>query len=123
MIARILIIDDEPRWIKFAQGDLGTEFEVDVATNLEEALDKLNRGRYDVLVASSRRVDILEAISNNYPDKRVVVATGQPTTREAITMYRFGILDYFAKDFRLEVVSEKIMEAIKKPKRTRAQSI
>jgi DNA-binding NtrC family response regulator len=123
MTARILIIDDEPRWIQFATGDLAATFQVDVATGLEEAIEKLKADRYDLLIASSRQLDVLTAISKDYPEKRVVVATGQPTTGEAITMYRFGILDYFAKDFRLEVVSEKILEAIKKPKRVSAQSV
>jgi DNA-binding NtrC family response regulator len=115
MIARILIIDDEPRWISFAKDNLGTTFEVEVATDLEEALTKLKKDRYDLIIASSRRVDVLEAISKKFPEKRVVVATGQPTTREAISIYRLGALDYFAKDFRREVVSEKVREAIQKP--------
>lgn len=115
MTARILIIDDEPRWIDSARCSLGTTFEVEVATDLEEALAKLKKDRYDLIVASSRRLDVLEAISKKFPAKRVVVATGQPTTREAITMYRFGVLDYFAKDFRREIVSDKVREAIQKP--------
>ncbi len=123
MTARLLIIDDEPRWIQFAKGDLAATFEVDIATDLEEVLDKLKNDGYDLLIASSRRQDVLAAISKDYPDKRVIVATGQPTTGEAISMYRFGILDYFAKDFRFEVVSQKILEAIKKPKRVPAQAV
>lgn len=115
MIARILIIDDEPRWINFARDNLGTTFEVEVATDLEEALAKLKKDRYDLIIASSRRLDALEAIGKEFPEKRVVVATGQPTTREAISIYRLGALDYFAKDFRREVVSDKICEAIQKP--------
>jgi DNA-binding NtrC family response regulator len=115
MPARILIIDDEPRWIEFARSDLGKLFEVEVATDLETALDKLKRKHYDLIVTTSRRLEVLETISKEYPRKRVVVATGQPTTREAISMYRLGALDYFAKDFRSEVISEKINRAIQIP--------
>lgn len=120
MIARILIIDDEPGWLDFTRDDLGTTFEIEIATDLETALAKLEEDRYDLVIASSRRLDVLEAINERFPEKRVVVATGQPTTREAITVYRFGVLDYFAKDFRREVVSEKIQNAIQKPARTSA---
>jgi DNA-binding NarL/FixJ family response regulator len=88
---------------------------VEIATNLEEALAKLKKNRYDLIIASSRRLDVLEAINEKFPEKRVVVATGQPTTREAISIYRLGALGYFAKDFRREVMSEKIREAIQKP--------
>ncbi|MFN8456330.1 MAG: response regulator [Anaerolineae bacterium] len=115
MTARILIIDDEPKWMQFARDDLGATFEVEVAPDLETALAKLDDNRYDLIIASSRRLEVLEAIRESYPEKRVVVATGQPTTREAISMYRLGALDYFAKDFRREAVSEKIREAMTKP--------
>jgi len=117
VVARILIIDDEPRWLDFTKDNLGTAFEIEVATDLETALAKLKENNYDLIIASSRWLDVLQAISLDYPEERVVVATGQPTTREAITVYRFGVLDYFAKDFRREVVSEKIQEAIQKPVR------
>jgi len=123
MTARVLIIDDEPRWVNFVRDNLGVEYEVDIATSFEDALATLRKGGcYDLLIVSSRWLDILEAIAKEYPDKRVVVATGQPTTGEAITVYRFGILDYFAKDFRFDVVSEKIQEAIKKPRTVPARS-
>jgi DNA-binding NtrC family response regulator len=114
MTARILIVDDEPRWLNFAREDLEVTFEVDVATDLETSLAQLEKKQYDLIIASSRRVDVLEAISQLYPKKPVVVATGQPTTREAINIYRLGAMDYFAKDFRPEVVSGKAQEAIKK---------
>lgn len=114
MSARILIVDDEPRWLNFAREDLEVVFEVEVATDLETALAKLEKNHYDLIIASSRRLDVLEAISQLYPKKPVVVATGQPTTHEAIRIYRLGAMDYFAKDFQPEVVSDKAREAIKK---------
>lgn len=120
MTARILIIDDEPKWITFAEDDLGTAFTVEVATDLETALAKLQADRYDLIIASSRRLDILEAIRKQYPGKRMVVVTGQPTTGEAIHMYRLGALDYFVKDFRRDVVAQKIREAIEKPAKSPA---
>ena len=115
MTTRILIIDDEPRWINFAEDDLSTIFEVEVATSWEMALAKLKQNRYDLVIASSRWGHVLEVIRKEYPEERVVVVTSQPTTREAITMYRLGALDYFAKDFRESIVSKKIQETIQKP--------
>jgi DNA-binding NtrC family response regulator len=101
--------------MQFARDDLSAIFEVEVAADLETALAKLKKNRYDLIIASSRQQHVLEVIRDVYPKKRVVVATGQPTTREAINMYRLGALDYFPKDFRREVVSQKIHEAIAKP--------
>ncbi|GAB4537844.1 MAG: hypothetical protein Kow0063_25140 [Anaerolineae bacterium] len=120
MTARILIIDDEPRWLEFARDSLGAKFEVDVAIDLETILSRLKGNRYDLIIASSRHLDVLKTISEQYPAKQVLVATGQPTTSEAINIYRFGVIDYFPKDLRMEVVRGKIQEAIKKPVRAAA---
>lgn len=114
MSARILIIDDEPRWIEFTT-KLGNGFKIEVAQDLKTALSKLDRNAYDLVIASARCTDILTAINKRHPETRIAIATGQPTTREAITMYRLGVYDYFAKDFRQEVVSERIQEAVAKP--------
>ena len=120
MTTHILAVDDEPRWLAFAQDDLGANFDVEVASDLETTLALLKKKSYDLIISSSRRLDVLKAINEKYPEERVVVATGQPTTREAIDIYRLGALDYFAKDFRRDVISTKIREAIQKSLKTPA---
>ena len=111
---RILIIDDEPRWIEFAKGALD-RFSIEVAQDTETALAKLEDNCYDLIIASSRCLHVLEIVAERYPDKRMVVATVRPTTREAISAYRLGALDYFAKSFLSRDVTDKVNEAIRKP--------
>ncbi len=115
MAARILIIDNEPRWVNFVEANFGTEFEVEVATDLKTTLAKLKKNRYELIIVSSCRLDVLEIVRKEYPQKRLAVATGQESIREAIKSYRLGAFDYFTKDFRPNVVSKKIFEAIQKP--------
>jgi DNA-binding NtrC family response regulator len=115
MSPSILTIDDEPKWLAFIREQLGKMFNVEVASNLEATLSLLNKKTFDLIIASSRRQDVLKAINENYPQERVIVATGQPTTKEAIETYRLGALDYFPKDFRAEVISAKVQEALQKP--------
>lgn len=112
---RLLIIDDDPRWIQFAKADLGEAFEVSVATDLENVLTRLRQNQHDLIIVSSRRMDLVEIIHNQFPQKRIVVATGQETVGEAINAYRLGVFDYFAKDFRSEIITKKLFEAIQKP--------
>jgi DNA-binding NtrC family response regulator len=111
----LLIIDDDPGWIEFAEVDLGETFEVSVATDLENALTRLRQNRYDLIIVSSRRLDVVERIHTQFPQERIVVATGQETVGEAINAYRLGVFDYFAKDFRSKIISQKLNEAIHKP--------
>jgi DNA-binding response OmpR family regulator len=100
MTARILIIDDEPRWINFAKSDLSKSdaFEIVVAQDAETALSLLEDDQFDLVIVSSRRLDVLETITEKY-GKQVVVTTTKPTTQEALAAYRSGAARYFAKSF------------------------
>lgn len=111
MRARILIIDDEPRWLDFAKGDLG-KFEIVVAADAKTAIDELEADQFDLVIASSRRLDVLEVIAQKYSDKRVIVTTVQPTTQEALTVYRLGALRYFAKSFSQQGLFDRVKELV-----------
>jgi len=111
MKARILIVDDEPRWIEFAKNDL-SRFEIVVAPDARTALDELKKRQFDLIIASSRRLDVLELIAREYSDKRVIVTTVQPTTREALAAYRLGALRYFAKSFGRNDLLRHVREVI-----------
>ncbi len=100
MTTRILLIDDEPRWINFAQNDLVEgRFDIVVAADLETAIEKLEENKYDLVIASSRRLDVLEIIKERFSDKKVIITTVQPSVKEALTSYRLGARGYFAKSF------------------------
>jgi DNA-binding NtrC family response regulator len=114
-MAHILIIDDKPEWIDFTTADLGLTFEVELATTPQAALLKLTETRYDLIITNSHYSNILETIRRKYPQQRVVVATGQESIQEAIRVFRLGALDYFAKDFRSDVMSRIVQEALRKP--------
>jgi len=111
MKTRILIIDDEPRWIDFAKSDL-SKFEIVVAPDTETALAELETNQFDLVIASSRRLDVLEVIAEKYSDKHVVVTTVQPTTQEALAAYRLGAMRYFAKSFGRRDLFNRVEEVI-----------
>ena len=111
MKTRILIIDDEPRWIDFARSDLG-KFEVVTAPDTKTALTELEADQFDLVIASSRRLDALKVIARRYSDKRVVVTTVQPTTQEALAAYRLGAMRYFPKSFGHRDLFDRVEEVI-----------
>ena len=118
MKIRILIIDDEPHWIDFVKNDLKNDLgklEIVVAINTEKALAELEKDQFDLVIASSRRLDALEVIAKKYSDKRVVVTTVQPTTQEALAAYRLGAIRYFAKSFSPRDLFNRIREVISTP--------
>jgi DNA-binding NtrC family response regulator len=111
MTTRILLVDDELHWIDFAKQDLDM-VEIVVAPDLETALKELEADRFDLVIASSRRLDLLQVIAEQHSDKKVVVTTMQPTTEEAIKAYHLGALRYFAKSFGWHDLFERINEVI-----------
>jgi DNA-binding NtrC family response regulator len=113
MKQRILIVDDQPEWVEFAKDEL-REYKLEVAENSETALQKLDNKHYDLIISNIRRLDVLQAIAEKYPDNHVVVMTISPSTREAATAYRLGAMDYFPRSFRSQSVLAVVEEAMRK---------
>jgi DNA-binding NarL/FixJ family response regulator len=82
---------------------------------METALAELEADQFSLVIASSRRLDVLEVIAEKYSDKRVVVTTVQPTTQEALAAYRLGAMRYFAKSFGRQSLFERVREVIRAP--------
>jgi len=111
MSIRILIIDNEPRWINFARSDLG-DFEIVVAPDIDAALEELEQDQFDLVIASSGYLSILEDISKRFSDKQVVVTTVKPNTQEALDAYRKGAKRYITKSFREQDLLKNIRELV-----------
>jgi DNA-binding NtrC family response regulator len=111
MKIRILIIDNEPRWIQFVKRDLDL-FEIVIAHNTDEACAELEKDDFELVVASANNLDVLKTISEKYSDKRVVVTTIHPTTEEALDAYRLGAIRYFPKSFGQRDLLNKVQDVI-----------
>lgn len=113
MKTRILIIDDEPRWIAFARSDLG-EFEIVVATSEETARAKLDTEQFDLVIVSANYLGLVGHIAEEY-DEQVIVTTVQPTTQEALAAYRSGAKRYVPKSFGQQDLFEHVQDVIQPP--------
>lgn len=111
MKLRILIIDDEPRWINFAKHNL-TSFEVVAVPNAEKALIQLKNRQFDLVIASSRQLSALETIKESYTEKPMVVTTVDPSSQEAREAYHLGARSYFTKSFNHKDLLEQIEGAV-----------
>jgi DNA-binding NtrC family response regulator len=111
MKIRILIIDNEPRWIDFARTDLGG-FEIVVAPDTSTALKELEDDQFDLVIASSGYLNILEDISRRFSDKQVVVTTVKPNTQEALDAYRKGAKRYITKSFHEQDLLKNVRELV-----------
>jgi DNA-binding NtrC family response regulator len=110
---RILIIDNEPRWIEFAQQDL-VSFEIVVAHTDEEARAQLEQDQFDLVIASAGSIEILDLIAAHYSEKTVVVTTVRPSTQEALRAYRSGAVRYFSKSFGHQDLLNNVKDVLPK---------
>ena len=114
MSTRILIVDNEPRWISFVINALET-YDIVVASDMMGALKELEDDHFELVIASSRCLDILEIIQERFSNKQVIVTTIHPTTQEALDAFRKGAARYFTKSFNTQEFLNHVNEVIVSP--------
>ena len=115
--AKILIVDDE----LIVRESLGGWLErdghtVDKAASGEEALEKCENTRYDILLLDIKMegmsgLDVLKKVKENDPDVSVVMITAYGSIPSAIEAMKSGAHEYLLKPFdpdELIVLIEKI---------------
>jgi DNA-binding NtrC family response regulator len=101
----VLIVDDEHSLRESCASLLRTEgFEVTVAGRGNEALDLVQRHRYDILLVDLYMTqvsgqEIMRAALENHPDSLVIVMTGNPSVESSVSVLRDGAWDYLPKPF------------------------
>lgn len=116
---KILIVDDEEDYrnvLKIIFNDKG--YAVDLASSGEEALLKLDAGKYDIVITdlimgSMDGVELLKIIKGLYPNILVILMTGYGTIENAVKAMTLGAFTYVIKSHE----PEKIVYEVKKQRR------
>src|SRR3989454_5488180 len=121
MKGRILIVDDE-RAIGLAIQRLlgGRGYDVETALSAEEALEKLGRSAYhlvitDLTLPKQSDMDLLRAIRERSPETAVIMITAHGSERAAVEAMKLGAADYLPKPFdndELELIVDRALEGI-----------
>ncbi len=121
MSASILVVDDE-RAIGIAVQRLltGRGYEVDTALSGEEALERLGRRAYHLVITDlnlrgTTGMDVLRAVKQRNPETAVVMITAYGSERIAVEAMKAGAADYVPKPFdndELELVVERVLEGV-----------
>ncbi|MFZ5998650.1 MAG: endopeptidase La [Nitrospirota bacterium] len=115
---RILVVDDEEIARKNLTHILAREnYEVAVATDGTDALNKLRTTRFDVIITDLKMpgvdgMEVLENIRAQQPDTRVIMITGYATVPSAVEAMKKGAFSYIAKPFKLEEVRAAVKQAL-----------
>lgn len=117
--AKVLIVDDEKIMRESLAGWLLRDgHDVETAKSGEEALEKLNVTRYNVLLLDIKMegisgLDVLKHVRENDPDVAVIMITAYGSISTAIEAMKNGAADYLLKPFdpnELGVLIDKILE-------------
>lgn len=117
--ARVLVVDDEPNVrsaLKRSLTLLG--YRADEAGSGPQALGKLERAPYDVMVLDMRMpgmdgVEVMQRARQIHPDLHIIVLTGHATLDSAIAAVKSQATDYLLKPASLHDVATAVANALK----------
>ena len=118
--ARILVIDDELIVHQSVSRILSEEgFLVDSALRVDEALDRLKKNAYDLvltdlMIPEKNGLEAVRAVARDYPDLGVVMFTGYPNVDSAVESMKLGSLDYLPKPFTPDELLQVVQRSLDK---------
>jgi two-component system response regulator PilR (NtrC family) len=113
---RILIVDDEPSMREMLRIVLRRDgYDVVVAQNGADGLDRLRGEPFDLLLSDIRMpdisgVEVLRAAKQIHPEILAFMMTAFASTETAVEAMRLGALDYFTKPFSMDELRLKIRQ-------------
>lgn len=116
----ILIVDDEESLAFFLQQTLlesNSGWQVETAESAEEALNKLNRRNYEVIVADLRMPDtngleLVRAIRTISPATQVILMTAYGSDSVECEARRLQVYKYVTKPFKMETMCNLVQSAL-----------
>ena len=124
----VLIVDDEADILELLELTLlRMGLEVERASAVKEALERLQSRAYDLCLTDMRLpdgtgIDIVKHISQNCADLPVAVITAHGNTENAVAALKAGAFDYVAKPVSLEQLRTLVKSALSLPQATTAKS-
>jgi len=115
---KILIVEDEAVVRESVRDWLIDDgYDVDVAENGDEALEKIKKEEFGVIVLDLKLpgidgLQVFEQAKELKPETKGVIITAYPSKETQEKARRLGLLDYLAKPFKVEDLERLITEAL-----------
>ena len=110
---KILIVDDEKNIRKFLDQCLKKEYEVKAVMNGAEALEILEKEKYDLVFLDINMpimdgMEALEKISKKGINVSVIMMTAYGTIERAVEAMKLGAVDFINKPFTVDEITELV---------------
>ena len=120
-MARVLVVDDEPRIVSFVSRALEAEgIGVDVAYDGAQALELAAARRYDLVVLDLLlpKVDgvtVLRRLLSDRPEQRVLVLSAISSIDSKVECLDLGATDYLPKPFAVRELVARVRAGLRQP--------
>ena len=120
MTQRMLIIDDEEIVLESCRRIFSSEgFDVVITTSPHEGLKLASDSAFEVILVDWKMpgfdgMDVIEELDRRSPDSAVVMISGYPTVGRAAEAMKRGAMDYVAKPFTPEEITEAVKRALQR---------
>jgi two-component system OmpR family response regulator len=120
-MARVLVVDDEPRIVSFVSRALSAEgFQVDGVHDGIRALELASTGSYelvvlDLLLPQLDGMSVLRSLMERRPDQRVLVLSALVDAETKVKCLEFGASDYLSKPFSLAELIARVRARLRRP--------
>lgn len=118
-LGKILVVDDDSLVRDFLSEALSRiGFWVDLASTGEEALEKIKKEDYDIILSDIRMpnmdgMELLKIVKDYLPDAKVIMMTAYGTVQNAVDAMKLGAFDYVMKGFspdEIELVLKRALD-------------
>lgn len=120
-MARLLVVDDEPRIVNFVSRALSAEgFRVDAAPDGIRGLELARSGRYelvvlDLMLPGLDGVSVLRGLMEARPEQRVLILSALSDVQSRVECLELGASDYLPKPFALAELVARIRARLRQP--------
>ncbi len=127
MAVKLLLVDDEPLILKGLRFSLQQEgYEIDEAADGEEALEKLSRGAYDlilldVMLPKVSGIEVCQRVRET-SDIPIIMLTAKGEDMDKILGLEYGADDYMTKPFNILEVKARIKSILRRSVGRREQA-
>ncbi|GAB4258946.1 MAG: sigma-54 dependent transcriptional regulator [Deferrisomatales bacterium] len=115
----VLVVDDDPSLRRILEYNLAEEgLSVATAAGGEEALDAMDRARFDLVVTDIKMpgmdgMDLLRRVKERSPDTQVIVITAFGTIEMAVEAMKEGAFEYITKPFNRDELKLTARKALR----------
>ena len=119
-IIKVLVVDDEPGFLRIAEKALkGEGCDVVTSDGAEEALEHLESRFFDVVVSDVKMpgmdgIEFLQKLREDRPTVEVVMVSGHADAQMAIEVMKLGAFDFLLKPLELEDLIRVVTRAARK---------